>query len=57
MSYDGTCCIGVNMDTGAVPDPDVFMACLREGFDEVLDVAGDHADVRVISRGEPVRAG
>jgi diacylglycerol O-acyltransferase len=36
MSYTGTCCIGVNMDTGAVPDPDVFMACLREGFDEVL---------------------
>lgn len=36
MSYDGTCCIGVNMDTGAVLDPDLFMDCLREGFDEVI---------------------
>jgi hypothetical protein len=24
------------MDTGAVQDPDLFMKCLREGFDEVL---------------------
>jgi hypothetical protein len=24
------------MDTGAVPDADELLACLREGFDEVL---------------------
>lgn len=37
MSYDGTCNIGVNTDVGAVPDPEVFLACLREGFQEVLE--------------------
>jgi diacylglycerol O-acyltransferase len=36
MSYDGTCHVGVSTDTGAVPDPDVFLTCLREGFAEVV---------------------
>ena len=47
MSYCGTCYVSVNIDTGAVPDPDVLMDCLREGFDEVLAVGGDakHATV------------
>ena len=40
MSYCGTCCVGVNIDTGAVPDADVLMECLRSGFDEVLAVGG-----------------
>ena len=35
MSYDGLCCIGVNADAAAIPDPDVLADCLREGFDEV----------------------
>jgi diacylglycerol O-acyltransferase / wax synthase len=35
MSYDGTCCIGVNMDAAAIPDPDVLLDCLREGFEEI----------------------
>ena len=38
MSYDGTCNIGVNTDTGAVPDPGAFAACLRLGFEEVVDL-------------------
>lgn len=38
MSYVDTCAIGVNADTGAIPDFEVFMECLREGFDEVLAV-------------------
>jgi len=38
MSYDGTCNIGVNTDVGAVPDPEVFAQCLRDGFAEVLAV-------------------
>jgi diacylglycerol O-acyltransferase / wax synthase len=33
-----TCCIGINIDTAAVPDPDVLTACLREGFEEVLAI-------------------
>ena len=39
MSYRGTCHIGVDTDGGAVPDPDVFIASLRAGFDEVLALA------------------
>ncbi|MBX3284695.1 MAG: wax ester/triacylglycerol synthase family O-acyltransferase [Actinobacteria bacterium] len=41
MSYRGTCHIGVDTDGGAVPDPDVFIASLRAGFDEVLSLAAD----------------
>lgn len=36
MSYADTCHVGVTMDHGAVPDPDVFLGCLEEGFEEVL---------------------
>jgi WS/DGAT/MGAT family acyltransferase len=31
--------IAVNTDPEAVPDPDVFMSCLRDGFDEVCKLA------------------
>ena len=41
MSYCDTCFVGVNVDTGAVPDPDVMMECLRQGFAEVLAVRRD----------------
>ena len=39
MTYVDTCAIGVNVDTGAIPDYDVFHECLVEGFDEVLALA------------------
>ena len=39
MSYDGTCCIGVNSDAAAVPDPDVLQRCLEDGFAEICAVA------------------
>jgi WS/DGAT/MGAT family acyltransferase len=39
FSYRGACGIGVNTDQLAVPDPDVFSACLREGLDQVLELA------------------
>ena len=42
VSYGDTCCIGCTIDTDAVPDPDLLVQCLREGFDEVLHLAGDH---------------
>jgi len=45
MSYCGTCFVGINIDTGAVPDPDVLMDCMRDGFDEVLAVAGSSGHV------------
>lgn len=39
MSYNGSCCIGINMDAVAVPDPDVLADSLREGFAEVCAAA------------------
>jgi len=52
MSYGDTCCIGVNVDTGAVADPELFVACLAAGFEEVLAVGGDHDGVRVLTDDE-----
>jgi len=38
VSYDGVCCIGVNVDPDAVTDLELFQTCLCEGFDEVLEL-------------------
>jgi len=38
LSHGAQCCIGVNIDTTAVPDADDLVACVREGFDDVLSV-------------------
>ena len=35
LSYDGNCHIGINIDTAAIPDPDVLLACLRESLAEI----------------------
>jgi diacylglycerol O-acyltransferase / wax synthase len=35
MSYNGTCDIGINIDTAAVPDPDILLGCLRESLAEI----------------------
>jgi diacylglycerol O-acyltransferase / wax synthase len=50
MSYCGICYIGVNIDTGAIPDPDVLMDCMADGFDEVLAVAGGSGRVAAPAR-------
>jgi WS/DGAT/MGAT family acyltransferase len=39
VSYDGTCCIGVNLDSDVFSDVAVFEDCLRGGFDEVIALA------------------
>jgi diacylglycerol O-acyltransferase len=60
MSYCGTCCVGVNIDTGAVPDTDVLMQCLRDGFDEVLAVgsrSGHAFEPSLLRPVEPSRRG
>jgi WS/DGAT/MGAT family acyltransferase len=36
ISHVDKCCIGVNVDRRAVPDPEVMTACLQAGFGEVL---------------------
>jgi len=38
LSYDGTCCLAFNVDPDAIPDLELFARCMREGFDEVLDL-------------------
>ena len=40
LTYVDTCALGIDVDTGAIPDYDVFYECLVAGFDEVLAVAG-----------------
>jgi WS/DGAT/MGAT family acyltransferase len=47
LSYLGTCGIGITMDSAAVPDPDVFVDCVRAGFDEVLALGGAHEPARL----------
>jgi diacylglycerol O-acyltransferase len=38
LSYRDQLHVGVNTDPAAVPDRDLFISCLRDGFDEVLKV-------------------
>ena len=39
VSHAGTACIGVNMDRAAVADPDFLVSCLRDGFNELQELA------------------
>ena len=39
LTYVDTCALGVDVDTGAIPDYDVFSESLVAGFDEVLALA------------------
>jgi diacylglycerol O-acyltransferase / wax synthase len=48
MSYRNSCCIGVNTDAGAVPDPEVLTQCLVDGFEEILDLGGSHKPVAIV---------
>ena len=51
LSYNGTCCIGFTLDAAAVPDGDVLVECMRQGFEEVLELAGHHGRVELPLRG------
>jgi WS/DGAT/MGAT family acyltransferase len=46
VSHAGTACVGVSMDKGAVADPDLFMACLREAFAELIHLGHHHHQER-----------
>ncbi len=39
VSYAGTCHVGLNIDTGAVPDSDVMIDCLRDSFAQLAALA------------------
>jgi WS/DGAT/MGAT family acyltransferase len=40
LSYGRDLNIGVNVDPAAITDPDLFVECLREAYDDVMSVAG-----------------
>ena len=44
VSHLDRACIGVTLDAAAVTDDELFMAGLVEAFDEVIAVAGHHAE-------------
>ncbi len=46
VSYDGSCFVGVNVDTGAIPDGDLMLACLRESFSEIVALGGSNDEMR-----------
>ncbi len=56
MSYNGICCVGINIDIEAVPDPHVLIECVREGFEEVLSLGGAHDQVTLPLRDGPAPA-
>ena len=39
LTYVDTCALGIDVDTGAIPDFEAFYDCLVEGFEEVLALA------------------
>ena len=50
LSHNGRCCIGINSDAAAVTEPELLVACLQEGLNEVLSLV-PHAPARKTSRG------
>jgi WS/DGAT/MGAT family acyltransferase len=40
VSYDGTCCVAVNLDPDAITELELFQECLQAGFAEVLALGG-----------------
>ncbi len=38
VTYDASCFVGVNVDTGAIPDGDLMLECLRESFGEIIEL-------------------
>jgi hypothetical protein len=45
LSYNGVCAIGISVDSAAVSDPKLLTECLRDGFEDVLALAGPHEPV------------
>jgi len=55
MTYNGVAYVGINMDTRAIPDPDVFVECIRAAFDDVLAIVDPAARaVLGVHSGTPV---
>ncbi len=41
ITYQDTCALGINADSGAIPDLPLFRECLVAGFDEVLALGAE----------------
>ncbi len=55
MTYNGVAYIGINMDTRAIPDPEVFVEHIRVAFDEVLAIVDPQARATLgVHSGTPV---
>ncbi|MFT3662924.1 MAG: wax ester/triacylglycerol synthase family O-acyltransferase [Gordonia sp. (in: high G+C Gram-positive bacteria)] len=39
ITHNGVACLGLNFDAAAVVDPDLFVECLVDGFNEVIGLA------------------
>ena len=57
LSYDGSCCIGISMDTSAIAEPEALVECVRKGFEEVLALGGPHEPARLPLRETADRPG
>jgi WS/DGAT/MGAT family acyltransferase len=55
FTYDGVAQIAVNLDLAAIPDPEVFMGCLRAACDDVLALGRMPAAPKPKARKAPVR--
>lgn len=42
LTYVDVCTLGIDVDTGAIPDYEVFLDCLVAGFEEVLALGSTH---------------
>ncbi len=47
VSILGVCCLGIDIDPAAIPDGEVLVECLRDAFQEVLDLGGENGGVTV----------
>ena len=47
VSHLDLCCVGANVDPAAVTEPERFIRCLAEGFDEVIAVGPESATATV----------
>jgi hypothetical protein len=43
LSYDGTCCITVNVNSAAVPDHELFVSCMEAGLAEITALSAGRA--------------
>jgi diacylglycerol O-acyltransferase len=56
MTYHGTAYIGINVDTRAIPDPEVFIGHIRTAFDQMLATVDPEArTILGMHSGAPVR--